>query len=114
MVESDTSDDASDLYASNTKMQVQILFYPAVPGLNPPTLSSYVVLHKQRCSKSGIVSVYGIYDVKVLPVNGSFSSKSEYQQQQAEQREELEVEMAKEVAHNLNSRPLRVAECMAI
>ena len=47
-------------------------------------------------------------------MNGSFSSKSEYQQQQEEQREELEVEMAKEVAHNLNSRPLRVAECMAI
>ena len=80
----------------------------------PHTLSSFVVLHLKRCSKSGIVSAYGICDVKVLPVNGSFSSKSEYQQQQEEQREELEVEMAKEVAHNLNSRPLRVAECMAI
>merc|ERR1712203_195977 len=49
--------------------------------------------------------------IQVLPVDGSFSMKSEYQQQQEEQQQELLEEMAKEVAANLNSRQLRVAEC---
>merc|ERR1712203_1249390 len=49
--------------------------------------------------------------IQVLPVDGSFSKKSEYPQQQ-EQQEQLE-EMAKEVAANLNSRQLRVAECVS-
>merc|ERR1712203_222650 len=51
--------------------------------------------------------------IQVLPVDGSFSKKSEYQQQQEEQHQELLEEMAKEVAANLNSRQLRVAECVS-
>ena len=51
--------------------------------------------------------------VKVLPVDGSFQKKSEYQLQQEEQQEELMQEMAKEVAASLNSRQLRVAECVS-
>merc|ERR1712060_826185 len=47
--------------------------------------------------------------IQVLPVDGSFQKKSEYQLQQ-EQQEELMQEMAKEVAASLNSRQLRVAE----
>merc|ERR1711872_741460 len=47
--------------------------------------------------------------IQVLPVDGSFSKKSGYQQQQ----EELLEEMVKEVAANLNSRQLRVAECVS-
>merc|ERR1712240_825262 len=47
--------------------------------------------------------------IQVLPVDGSFSKKSEYQHQQ----QELLEEMAKEVAANLNSRQLRVAECVS-
>ena len=35
--------------------------------------------------------------VQVLPVDGSFSKKSEYQQQHEEQQQELLEEMAKEV-----------------
>ena len=35
--------------------------------------------------------------LQVLPVDGSFSKKSEYQQQQEEQQQELLEEMAKEV-----------------
>ena len=50
----------------------------------------------------------------MLPVDGSFQKKSEYQQEQEEQQEELQQEMAKEVAANLNSRQLRVAECVAL
>merc|ERR1712241_982160 len=52
--------------------------------------------------------------IQVLPVDGSFQKKSEYQQQQEEQQEELQQEMAKEVAASLNSRELRVAECVAL
>merc|ERR1712241_518425 len=48
--------------------------------------------------------------IQVLPVDGSFQKKSEYQQQQEEQLED----MAKEVAASLNSRELRVAECVAM
>ena len=51
--------------------------------------------------------------MKVLPVDGSFQKKSEYQLQQEEQQEELMQEMAKEVAASLNSRQLRVAECVS-
>merc|ERR1711934_1036873 len=47
--------------------------------------------------------------IQVLPVDGSFQKKSEYQLQQ----EELMQEMAKEVAASLNSRQLRVAECVS-
>merc|ERR1712172_359536 len=47
--------------------------------------------------------------IQVLPVDGSFQKKSEY----AEQQQELLEEIAKEVAANLNSRELRVAECMS-
>merc|ERR1712181_7471 len=46
--------------------------------------------------------------IQVLPVDGSFQKKSEYAQQQ-----EVLEEIAKEVAANLNSRELRVAECMS-
>merc|ERR1712193_519498 len=48
--------------------------------------------------------------IQVLPVDGSFQKKSEYQQQQ----QELLEDMAKEVAASLNSRELRVAECVAM
>merc|ERR1711874_71232 len=51
--------------------------------------------------------------IQVLPVDGSFQKKSEYQLQQEEQQEELMQEMAKEVAASLNSRQLRVAECVS-
>merc|ERR1711971_1209949 len=51
--------------------------------------------------------------IQVLPVDGSFQKKSEYAQQQEEQQQELLEEIAKEVAANLNSRELRVAECMS-
>merc|ERR1711874_824376 len=47
--------------------------------------------------------------IQVLPVDGSFQKKSEYQLQQEEQKQE----MAKEVAASLNSRQLRVAECVS-
>merc|ERR1711992_333228 len=47
--------------------------------------------------------------IQVLPVDGSFQKKSEYQQQQ-----ELLEDIAKEVAASLNSRELRVAECVAL
>merc|ERR1712142_1170477 len=46
--------------------------------------------------------------IQVLPVDGSFQKKSE------DQQEELQQEMAKEVAANINSRQLRVAECVAL
>merc|ERR1711953_1244691 len=45
--------------------------------------------------------------IQVLPVDGSFQKKSEYQLQQ-----ELMQEMAKAGAASLNSRQLRVAECV--
>merc|ERR1711878_257757 len=51
--------------------------------------------------------------IQVLPVDGSFQKKSEYQQQQEEQQQELHEDMAKEVAASLNSRQLRVAECVS-
>merc|ERR1711931_165127 len=51
--------------------------------------------------------------IQVLPVDGSFQKKSEYQQQQEEQQQELLDEIAMEVAANLNSRKLRVAECLS-
>merc|ERR1712027_274191 len=51
--------------------------------------------------------------IQVLPVDGSFQKKSEYQQQQEEQQELLE-DRAKEVAASLSSRELRVAECVAM
>jgi len=51
--------------------------------------------------------------IQVLPVDGSFQKKSEYQQQQEEQQQELLDEIAMEVAANLNSRELRVAECLS-
>jgi len=51
--------------------------------------------------------------IQVLPVEGSFSKKSEYQQQQEEHQQELFEQTAKEVAANLNSRQLRVAECVS-
>jgi len=51
--------------------------------------------------------------IQVLPVDGSFQKKSEYQQQQEEQQQEMLDEIAMEVAANLNSRELRVAECLS-
>merc|ERR1712010_349182 len=45
--------------------------------------------------------------IQVLPVDGSFQKKSEYQQQLLE-------DIAKEVAASLNSRELRVAECVSM
>merc|ERR1712010_63804 len=52
--------------------------------------------------------------IQVLPVDGSFQKKSEYQQQQEEQQQELLEDIAKEVAASLNSRELRVAECVSM
>ena len=80
---SETSSAASDVPTSKTKIQVLTIEFKRTAG------------------------------VKVLPVDGSFQKKSEYQLQQEEQQEELMQEMAKEVAASLNSRQLRVAECVS-
>ena len=80
----ETSCTASDLPTSKTKIQVFLM---------GGRWCSFSILRLSTFQLSNLKT--GV--VQVLPVDGSFSKKSEYQQQQEEQQQELLEEMAKEV-----------------
>ena len=80
----ETSCTASDLPTSKTKIQV---------FLKGGHWCSFSILRLSTFQPSNLKTGA----VQVLPVDGSFSKKSEYQQQQEEQQQELLEEMAKEV-----------------